>query len=158
MIDTATNTVTSAVRVGVLPLAVAITPEGTHAYVTNQGVGGRGSVSVIDTATNTVTSTVEFDGRLYPRGVAITPDGARAYVTIRGRGSVAVIDTATNTVTSTVGVGISPYRVAINTDGTRAYVTNENSKSVSVIAIDGAPTTPGGGCRELCNGSSAFGS
>ena len=47
---------------------MAITPDGTRAYVTNHGLG---SVSVIDTASNTVVATVGVgDG---PEGVAVTP-------------------------------------------------------------------------------------
>ena len=37
--------------VGTIPAGVAVTPDGTHAYVTNDGSN---TVSVIDTATNTV--------------------------------------------------------------------------------------------------------
>ncbi|MDV6278429.1 YncE family protein, partial [Rhodococcus erythropolis] len=52
MIETATNTVIGApIPVGNGPVGVAITPNGTHAYVTNTGGN---AVSVIETATNTV--------------------------------------------------------------------------------------------------------
>jgi YVTN family beta-propeller protein len=50
------------------PSTVAITPDGSHAYVTNYNSN---SVSVIDTATNTVTATVGVGE--HPNGVAITP-------------------------------------------------------------------------------------
>ncbi|MEV0946128.1 YncE family protein [Rhodococcus sp. NPDC049939] len=136
VIDTATNSVTNTIEVDGDPYGVAITPDGTHAYITT--VNG---VSVIDTRTNTVTDTVwvGFDG-----DVAITPDGTQAYVTQGwGINTVSVIDTSTNTVTDTVAVG--PWfeavsvrgtsGVAITPDGTRAYVTHEEQVWVSVIAI-----------------------
>src|SRR5262249_40144833 len=91
---------------------VAITPDGTHAYVAAPGVFSK--VSVIDTATNTVVANVPVGG--FPEGVAITPDGTHAYVTtpvIVGDGTVSVIDTATNTVVATVPVGHFPEGVAI---------------------------------------------
>jgi YVTN family beta-propeller protein len=52
---------------------VAITPDGTHAYVANRfrQTSFPGSVSVIDTATNTEVATVLMGMR--PFGVAITP-------------------------------------------------------------------------------------
>src|SRR5262249_33737345 len=90
VIDTATNTVVANVPV-VSPIGVAITPDGTHAYVTNF----TGTVSVIATATNTVVATVPVGNN--PSGVAITPDGTHAYVANSFSGTVSVIDTATNT-------------------------------------------------------------
>jgi DNA-binding beta-propeller fold protein YncE len=53
-IDAASNTVVATVPVGQLPTGVAVTPDGTHAYVTNQVSD---SVSVIGTATNMVVAT-----------------------------------------------------------------------------------------------------
>ncbi|MEV0946119.1 YncE family protein, partial [Rhodococcus sp. NPDC049939] len=127
---TQADTVTTTVDVGAYPTGVAITPDGTRAYVTNLFDN---TVSVIDTTTNTVTDTIDL-GRHRAYEVAITPDGTRAYVTNHGEyGKVSVIDTATNTVTDTVDVGDSPYGVAITPDGTRAYVANEGDDSVSVI-------------------------
>ncbi|WP_246206689.1 YncE family protein [Virgibacillus ihumii] len=161
-IDTSTNTVINTVTVGNTPFGVAITPDGTRVYVTNQGDD---TVSVIDTVTNTVVATVMVgngpisvaitpDGtRAYvananddtvsvidtvtvgalPFGVAITPDGTRVYVANSLDDTISVIDTATNTVIDTIPVGNSPNSVAITPDGTRAYVTNADAGTVSVI-------------------------
>jgi YVTN family beta-propeller protein len=68
VIATATNTVVATVPVGIHPVGVAITPDGTHVYVAN---AFSDTVSVIATATNTVVATVPV-GR-DPFGVAITP-------------------------------------------------------------------------------------
>ena len=74
------------ISVGDNPKGVAITPDGTKAYVTNLDYH---TVSVINTATNTVSATITVgDG---PYGVVITPDGTKAYVTNRRDGSVSVI-------------------------------------------------------------------
>ena len=128
VIDTSSNTVVATVGVGSQPNGVAITPDGTRAYVANGG----GDVWVIDTSSNTVVAKVVVGS--YPTGVAITPDGARAYVTRANGNSVSVIATSSNTVVATVGVGTGPVGVAITPDGTRAYVTNADSGTVSVIA------------------------
>ena len=77
VIDTATNTVVASIPVGFSPFQIAITPDGTRAYVANQS--STNTVSVIDTATNTVVATIP--GGFSPLGVAITPDGTQAYVT-----------------------------------------------------------------------------
>ena len=108
MINTATNTVTATITVGATPAGVAVSPDGTRAYVTNYGSD---TVSVIDTATNTVTATITVGSR--PEGVAVSPDGTRAYVTNANSDTVSVIDTATNTVTATITVGSQPAGVAV---------------------------------------------
>jgi YVTN family beta-propeller protein len=128
--------------VGNKPFGVAITPDGTRAYVTNSNDN---TVSVIDTTNMLVGSpiTVGFT----PQGVAITPDGKRAYVTNFSAlaNTVSVIDTnpaspTYNSVVATVAVGTEPFEVAITPDGTRAYVTNDGSNTVSVI--DTNPASP----------------
>jgi len=134
-INAATNTVVATVPLaGVCPQGLAITPDGTLAYVTGECSN---AVSVINTATGTVVATVPVGDD--PSGVAITPDGTRAYVANAISGTVSVINTATNTVVATVTTG-SPYRVAITPDGTRVYVTNGNYPG-TVSVIDTATNT-----------------
>ena len=62
VIDTASNTVVATIPVGVGSSGVAITPDGTRAYVTNQISN---TVSVIDTTTNTVVVTVPVGSRSF---------------------------------------------------------------------------------------------
>ena len=137
VIDTATNTVVATPAVGTQPYGIAVTPDGSHVYVANEGSGSNlGSISVIDTSNNSVTTPISYTGGKIsiPIGVAITPDGNSAYVTNFGSASVAVIATATNTVTTTIPVGGGPSRVAITPDGTKAYVSNQYDGTVSVIS------------------------
>ena len=58
VIDTATNSVAATISLGISqnPFGVAITPDGTRAYVTISFPNN--FVSVIDTATNTVVATI----------------------------------------------------------------------------------------------------
>src|SRR6218665_1103065 len=122
------DTVTKTITVGSYPYEVAVTPNGSTAYVTNYNSG---SVSVIDTVTGTVTKTITVGS--YPVGGAVTPDGSTVYVTNRASGSVSRIDTATGTVTKTITVGGQPGGVVVTPDGSTVYVTNRASGSVSVI-------------------------
>jgi len=129
------------------PAALAPTPDGSRAYVTN--FGGAGTVSVFNLATNQIVGSPIPVGTS-PFGIAVSPDGKRAYVAVSGgAGTVAVIDTSTNT---TVGlpipVGGSPFGVALSPDGRRLYVTRFGASSVSVIdtatnQIIGSPITVG---------------
>jgi YVTN family beta-propeller protein len=114
VIDTASNTVVASVQgsggqVVLLPGGVAVTPDGTRAYVAD--FPSFGTVAVIAAASNTVVATVTAGER---GEIAITPDGKSAYVT--GGVNVAVIDTASNTVVDTIPVGNGPRGVAIIPD------------------------------------------
>ena len=106
VIATATNTVVKTIPVGSKPVGVAVTPDGTHAYVTNFGSN---TVSVIATATNAVVKTIAVGSR--PVGVAVTQDGTLAYVTNNRSHTVSAIATATNTVVGTIAVGAGPTGV-----------------------------------------------
>jgi YVTN family beta-propeller protein len=112
--------------------AIAIAPDGKHAYVPY--ADSSESLAVIDIATNTIVKTVLVanPGRTSPGGVAVSPDGKYVYVT-NGINGVAVIDAASNTVMTIVPVGTSPAGVAVTPDGKHVYVANQGSNSVAVI-------------------------
>jgi YVTN family beta-propeller protein len=114
-------------KIGGPTSGVAITPDGTHAYVTD---GDHNTVLVIDTAAGAVSDTIPVG--YGPFDVAVTPDGQRAYVTNRADGTVSVIDTATGAVLATIPVGLGPSVLAITPDGKHAYVTTSGD-TVSVI-------------------------
>ena len=116
---------------------IAITPDGTKAYVTDQE---NNHVNIIDIATNKVTGFVADPSNTFnqPFGIAISPNGSQAYVGNFSGSTVSIIDVASDTVISTVIDGGStintPYAIAFTPDGTKAYVTNKSSfGGVSVV-------------------------
>ena len=115
---------------GTVPRAVALTPDGSRAYVSNSNSN---NVSVVNTANNAILTTVPVGND--PWGVAASPDGAKVYVVNRSSNNVKVISTATNTVTATIAVGSSPLGIALNPGGTRAFVANSGAGTVSVIDL-----------------------
>jgi uncharacterized repeat protein (TIGR01451 family) len=141
------GTITKNIQVEGGPEGIAVTPDGTKAYVANNFAG---TVSVIDTANEQVENTI-FIGFVGPRGVAVNPDGSEVYIANAFSDTVSVISTTTNTVTATIRVGFAPQAVAFSPDGKTAYVANESTRNVSVIntatraqtstiPVDGAPT------------------
>jgi YVTN family beta-propeller protein len=127
-IDLATNTPSTAIPVGTSPFGIAITPDGSTAYVTNSGAN---TATVIDLATNTVRATIPVGTS--PFGIAITPDGSTAYVANSGANTVTPIDLATNTPSTAIPVSGPPFAVAISPDGTTAYVTLQGPDSMTRI-------------------------
>lgn len=101
---------------------IAVTPDGSKAYVSNFA---NDTVSVVSSSSNEVTTVIDVgDG---PRGLAITPDGSRVYVPNENAGTVAIIRTATHEVTDVVDLPSQaansfPQAIAITPDGERAYV------------------------------------
>jgi YVTN family beta-propeller protein len=123
--------------VGVLPTAIAVSPDGDFVFVTNKTDN---TVSVFNTSTGNVVSTFTTVGTA-PTGIAIGPDGARVYVANRGSNNVSVLDASTGVAVagSPVSVGTAPIAVAINPQGTTAYVSNVIASPL-VVEIGGMRT------------------
>lgn len=101
---TSDNSLVTTITVGGSAYGIAISPDGTKAYVTYSD-----NISVINVTTNTVTSTIADGAGAQPLGVAFTPDGTKAYVVNYGAGNVYVIDVATAAITgSPIVVGTNP--------------------------------------------------
>lgn len=154
VVDTLPNTPDATHPNGVLkdPPTVAVTPDGTRAYVV---VNGTNEVRVIDTSTNELIGNPIAVGS-GPLRIAINNAGTRAYVTgdiagsIPSRDQITVIDidptsTNYNTVIATVPLGaagdvIAAEDVAVSPDGSRVYVTTffDDGK---IYVIDAATNT-----------------
>lgn len=122
------------------PKGIAVSPDGTLAYVINS----TSAFSVVDTATNTVVKTILLPTSYAWESVAFSPDGKRAYI-----GSTSVytsrwIDTATDqTVSPGLGTGsrgvfnpVGDRFYALTSTGVRAY--DANGKALNSAAT---PTT-----------------
>lgn len=121
------------------PYAIAITPNGLRAYVTDGT-----TVRVIDTndaspTFNTLIATPNLVGVFNgPNSIAITPDSKYAYVVNNVDNSVLIIDTTTNSLVSApdlMGAFNSPASIAITPNGLYAYVPNAGNNSVNVIRL-----------------------
>ncbi|MCL5786760.1 MAG: YncE family protein [Candidatus Marsarchaeota archaeon] len=112
------------------PSAVAFSPSGTYAYVTNAYAS---NVVIINTATNTVVNSIT-SGFNTPYGVSFSPSGTYAYVSNYNGNNVVIVNTASNTVVNSITLGFSdPQGVAFSPSGTYAYVTNSGSNNVVIV-------------------------
>lgn len=133
VIDTASNSLTATITIGNLPTAqtrgvllsgIAISPDGTRAYVSN---GEGNQIWAIATASNQVVATIPT-AVLGFVGVSISPDGSRLYAASIGNPSVVdVIDTKTDAVVTSISLPSSepPTQIRVTPDGSHAYVTGE---------------------------------
>jgi 40-residue YVTN family beta-propeller repeat len=126
------------------PTRVAITSDGSKAYVVNSGMD---TVSVIDIESDELIATVEVGST--PVDMEISPDGSMVYVANSGLqrpggDTVSVIDTSDDQVIATVElecvdfameeVECTPTDIEITQDGSKAYVANSDTRDiVSVI-------------------------
>jgi YVTN family beta-propeller protein len=122
--------VVATIPVGLNPIAVGISADGTLAYVANLNSN---SLSVIDTDIDTVVATVT--GVVTPRDVDATPDGRYILVVNQSTNSVTVLDASNYSVVASIPVGTLPCALAIAPDGSAAYVTNRLSSNISIIDL-----------------------
>ena len=134
--DATSNAVKATIVVGIYPQAIAISPDGSTAYVANTGpntgAGGSTTVSVISTSTKAVTADVQVGEA--PRGVAITPDGTLALVTCAD--GLYAISTDGNAVTKSPVSFQSPLGVAVTPNGDTIGVVDVDANQVIGIATD----------------------
>src|SRR5262245_53462432 len=77
------------VAVGRTPHEMAVSPDGSKAYVANTG---ENTVSVVDLTMRKELKKITSDDFSTPHGVAFTPDGRYVFVTSEGRKKIIVID------------------------------------------------------------------
>jgi len=113
---------------------VALSPDGTIAYVASCGPDTGAVVDVIDTRTNKITHTrkiAEIGGLL--TGLTISGDGDRAYLV--GDDGITVLCTLTHDVIGTVGVATQPSCLVESPDGKYLYIADyDGAVTVAPIA------------------------
>jgi RHS repeat-associated protein len=134
--STCVSTATYPIPVGSGSQGVAVSSDGSRAYITN---AGSNSVSIINTSIDSVIATVTVGN--FPFGVAVLPNGSAVYVVNQGDKTISVISTSSNTVTATISLpsGISkPGAIAASPDGLMVYVTTASNPPIhsQLIAIN----------------------
>lgn len=107
---------------------VAVTGDGTRAYVANIGSG---TVSVIDVHGRRKLADIAVGGR--PEGIAVTADGKELWVGDLTAPVVRIVDTASMKVIGEVPVDPVAIRVAISPDGKTVVTSNVGAGSITEI-------------------------
>ena len=116
-------------------LSMAITPDGSTAYVPNNIEPGE--VTPINLVTGIAQTPITIGANVSLGAIAITPDGSTAYVADLNTGDVIPITLATETVGTPIPTCTTPHDLAagivISPNGTRAYVACPLSQTVVPI-------------------------
>ncbi len=111
------------------PFGIAVSKDGTRAYVTNIHDG---TVSVIDLRTGQVGASITIGGQ--PTAIAVNSAGNRIYVLNDADDTVSVVNTITGKIVGqAIQVGNDASAIVLSRDGNRAYVSNSSDGTVSVI-------------------------
>jgi YVTN family beta-propeller protein len=134
-ISTANNSITTAVKVGTDPVAVAVTPSGRTAFVAGVGSdedGSPGTFMPVDLASGVAGKPVAMGTD--PVAVVLAPNGKTVYVvcsydaaTQAPTGSVRSVSTASGSVGKAITVAAGPTAAAIAPSGLSLFVVGEHS-------------------------------
>lgn len=117
IVDTATNTMTGEILVGLNPSFVAFAPDGKTAYVSNTKSG---TISVVNTKKAKEIATIPVGKE--PHNLIVSPNGARLYVSCDASDELWVIDIATKQVLAKLPFSAGPEGIAVSPDSLHVYV------------------------------------
>lgn len=128
--DTSTNTVLTTLSAIDSPYGVALSPDGSRAYV-----GAYPNlIYVVDTASRTVVAQLQAP---LPEQVVVSPDGKWVYASSETSPDLSVIDTSTNTVTRVVPTGlVNAANIGLTPDGKKLFVSAASAGYGSLVVID----------------------
>lgn len=157
-IETASNSISSHIPVGICPVYGVTSADGRRAFILNRGSG---TITVINSQTNQLdtvnassylngTATINLCNGVTPCNAGpvfadfYTPGNLLA-VANYDNNTVSVIDTSLDIygndsatfgkVLATIPVGSNPAAVSVLQDGSRAYVANESDGTVTVVSL-----------------------
>jgi len=117
------------IKVGANPQAIAITPDGSTAFVANYGSN---TVTPISTAAGRPGPAVPVGQA--PNSLAVTPGSTKVFVVGGDSDTVTAITAATGRAGRGIPVGYSPAAVAISPSGGTAYVVNTISGTLTPVS------------------------
>ena len=128
LVDTATHSLVSEIRVGIEPRSISISNDGLQAYVSNKGSD---SLMVIDIPTRQVVHEIEIGDQ--PVGVIVSPDGQYLVVAESGEDQIQILDITKLETVRVFEVGDRPYGLAYSPDNRHILVSHLLSGDVTVL-------------------------
>jgi YVTN family beta-propeller protein len=136
IIDPAVNKVVGVIHGIEVNHGVAVAPDGTRFYISNEG---QRTLDVVDEKTLKVTRSVPLSG--HPNNIAISKDGRRVYVSILAApGAVDVVDTTSLEKVKSIPVKGPVHNTYVTPDG--KYVVSGSIASKTITVIDAQTEVP----------------
>jgi YVTN family beta-propeller protein len=126
-IEDGAETVAFSIPLDKAPAALALAPDGKHAYVTHPDLG---KVSVVDLDERRVIRSLAVAGS--PFGIAVTADG-RLFVGDWNGAHISVIDAESEHPATPIVVGRAPAHILLAPDEKLLFVANRESDSVTAV-------------------------
>ncbi|WP_219095673.1 YncE family protein [Pseudomonas sp. UMAB-40] len=118
-----------------LPLSypdnLAISPSGTHLYVSCWNEGRQNSIEVIDTARLSVIASIPLAG--FPSNITVSPDGKLLYALNKSDREMIVIDAVSNKTIKVLQHSTATRSICCSRDGNQLFTVRTNSESVFVL-------------------------
>lgn len=129
IIDPVTNTVVGNITGIELGHGVAVAPDGSHIYVSDEA---EETLDVVDGKTFEVTSRIPLDG--HPNNIAITKNGRRVFIALLGdKGGLDVVDTATGKLAKRIDTGSTVHNPYLSPDGRYVLAGSQTAKNITVV-------------------------
>ncbi len=129
-IGTSSLSIDQAIKVGLVPKSLAVSPDGKYVVVANWCSF---DVSVVDVAQGREIARLPIGA--YPSGVAVSPNSKMAYVSVMGSGVVTKVDLTTLKLDGNFNIGPSPSNLVVSPDGAYLYASLNGPGEVSKVKV-----------------------
>jgi YVTN family beta-propeller protein len=144
IVEPSSREVVARISTGLGPHEVAVSPDGSRAYVADYGAynvfregsrsGPGNTLTVLDLEEKKVLTTWDLGEYTQPHGIVVSRDGRSVWVTTEGAESVLELDAATGTIRKVWKTGQRVSHMVVATpDEKKLFVTNIGSGTVTVI-------------------------
>jgi len=117
------------------PTTMAISPDGTTAYVTTYGDGW---VNKVNLATGAVEQKYLLEAGVF--GIGINEQGSKLVVSNYDTGTVTIFNLIDDSVVTLPAAGTSPRNLIMSPSGDRAFITDSGADNLLVIGVNTVPT------------------
>lgn len=131
VVDLPTHKKKESVKLGKIPLGIALSPDGNTLYIANGEPAD--TITVLSIPDNYSERMIQVGPS--PTGIAISPDGGKAFVAVPGSALVAVLDLQQGIVAAMIRLDLLPEKITVTEDGAYAFVSSLQTNQIAAIDV-----------------------